>query len=84
MLHCFQPGGGGYGDPLARRISHVLEDVREGLVSIEGAERDYGVVLLEDPTTGDLGVDVSGTRALREGHPEGPEFPELEGGNEAS
>jgi len=84
MLHCFQPGGGGYGDPLTRRISHVLEDVREGLVSIEGAERDYGVVLVEDPTTGDLGVDEGGTGALREGHPEGPEFPEFEDGNEAS
>ncbi len=39
------PGGGGYGDPLARDPEHVLADVCEGAVSREAAERDYGVVL---------------------------------------
>jgi N-methylhydantoinase B len=39
------PGGGGHGDPLARDPEHVLADVREGIVSREAAERDYGVVL---------------------------------------
>ena len=39
------PGGGGYGDPLARPAERVLADVREGFVSPEAAEREYGVVL---------------------------------------
>ena len=39
------PGGGGHGDPLARDPERVLADVREGEVSKEAAERDYGVIL---------------------------------------
>ena len=39
------PGGGGHGDPLARDPERVLADVREGQVSAQAAERDYGVVL---------------------------------------
>jgi N-methylhydantoinase B len=40
------PGGGGYGDPLARPAEQVLEDVLNGYVSAEVAERDYGVVVV--------------------------------------
>src|SRR5439155_12407451 len=39
------PGGGGYGDPLAREAERVLADVCEGVLSKEAAERDYGVIL---------------------------------------
>jgi len=39
------PGGGGYGDPLEREPDAVLADIREGYVTTEAAERDYGVVL---------------------------------------
>jgi N-methylhydantoinase B len=39
------PGGGGYGDPLKREPARVLDDVREGVVSREAAEQEYGVVL---------------------------------------
>ena len=42
------PGGGGYGDPLARAPERVLADVREGVVSSEAAEREYGVVVGAD------------------------------------
>jgi N-methylhydantoinase B len=42
------PGGGGYGDPLARPAERVLADIREGYVSPEAAERDYGVVLSDN------------------------------------
>jgi N-methylhydantoinase B len=38
-------GGGGYGDPLDRKPEQVLRDVEEGMVSVEEAERLYGVVL---------------------------------------
>jgi N-methylhydantoinase B len=56
-----QPGGGGFGDPFARDPNAVLADVREGYVSIEGALRDYGVVI--DPAT--LRIEVSATEAAR-------------------
>ncbi len=36
-------GGGGIGDPFDRNPARVLEDVENGLVSEEGALRDYGV-----------------------------------------
>ena len=37
------PGGGGYYDAFARNPEQVLEDVIFGYVTVEGAERDYGV-----------------------------------------
>jgi N-methylhydantoinase B len=39
------PGGGGFGDPLARDPARVLSDVLQGYVSPDAAERDYGVVI---------------------------------------
>jgi N-methylhydantoinase B len=36
-------GGGGFGDPRKRPRDRVLEDVRQGYVSTESAERDYGL-----------------------------------------
>jgi N-methylhydantoinase B/oxoprolinase/acetone carboxylase alpha subunit len=39
------PGGGGYGDPLEREGAAVVADIREGYVTSDAAERDYGVVL---------------------------------------
>jgi len=58
-------GGGGWGDPLERPAAAVLDDVLDEYVSVEGARRDYGVVLtgsLEELT---LEVDVAGTEARR-------------------
>jgi N-methylhydantoinase B len=40
-------GGGGFGDPLERDPQAVLEDVKDGYVSLERARKDYGVVLKE-------------------------------------
>jgi N-methylhydantoinase B len=37
--------GGGWGDPSERPIERVVDDVRNGYVSVEQAQRDYGVVL---------------------------------------
>ena len=55
-------GGGGYGDPHARKVALVLADIRDGLLSREKAERDYGVVV--DVSTGVL--DSSATARRRQ------------------
>jgi N-methylhydantoinase B len=52
-------GGGGFGEALDRDPALVLADVESGLVSLEQAERDYGVVLR------DGAVDDGATQALR-------------------
>ena len=56
------PGGGGYGDPFERDVAKVVEDVRNGLVSVEGARADYGVVFADAAT---LAVDDAATAAAR-------------------
>ena len=56
------PGGGGWGDPLERDPQRVLRDVRNELVSLAAAERDYGVVV----DTGKWQVDEAATARLRE------------------
>ena len=55
------PGAGGWGDALTRDIASVARDLRDGLVSIAAAKRDYGVVATGDPPI----VDEAATRALR-------------------
>jgi N-methylhydantoinase B len=39
------PGGSGYGDPFARDPQRVLDDVVSGYISLEAAEREYGVAV---------------------------------------
>lgn len=53
-------GGGGWGPPRERDPQAVLQDVRDGLVSIGGARDDYGVVIDEA-----LSIDMEKTRELR-------------------
>jgi N-methylhydantoinase B len=55
------PGGGGWGDPLERDLSFMANDLRDGLVTIAGAARDYGVVATGDPPI----IDAAATEALR-------------------
>ncbi|MFL5108079.1 MAG: hydantoinase B/oxoprolinase family protein [Xanthobacteraceae bacterium] len=57
------PGGGGFGDPLRRDPERVLLDVQEDAVSVEAAERDYGVIIRR----GERGVflDAAATQRLR-------------------
>ena len=40
-----RPGGGGLGNPFKRPVDKVVEDVRQGYVSIERARSQYGVAL---------------------------------------
>ncbi len=54
------PGGGGYGDPLARSPEAVLEDVRNGFVSPQQAEEVYGTVI--DPQTQSLNAEATAAR----------------------
>jgi len=63
--HLLTGGGGGWGDPYERDAHAVLEDVVQGYVSLESAEKDYGVVLQR--TTRKLCINDSATLALRAG-----------------
>ena len=59
-------GGGGWGDPLLREPELVCQDVIEGRVSRQAAERDYGVVLIPGRDADDWQIDLAATTALRE------------------
>lgn len=43
-IHCWAAGGAGYGDPLERDATVVVQDVIDGKVSVEAAAERYGVV----------------------------------------
>jgi N-methylhydantoinase B len=59
-------GGGGHGDPLLRDPQAVREDVADGYVTVEGARRDYGVVVREvDAELAEWEVDEEATRRER-------------------
>ena len=53
-------GGGGFGNPFKRDPAKVADDVREGYVSREAAEKLYGVVLDDN-----FEVKPSDTQLLR-------------------
>ncbi len=57
------PGGGGLGNPLARDPAMVLNDVRNGYVTLEKARTVYAVVI--ETSNGDFKLDESLTRELR-------------------
>jgi N-methylhydantoinase B len=55
------PGAGGHGNALERDLALVARDLRDGLVTIKGAARDYGVVARGDPPE----IDLAATETLR-------------------
>jgi N-methylhydantoinase B len=55
-------GGGGRGFPDERPVNLVIDDVKRGYVTVEGARRDYGVVF--DAVNGRL--DESATEQVRQ------------------
>jgi len=57
----YSAGGGGYGNPHERPVEAVVGDIAAGLLSVEKAENDYGVVV--DP--GMLTIDWEATERLR-------------------
>ena len=61
LVRIYTAGGGGWGDPLERDPERVLDDVKDGFVSLESAFSHYGVLI--DPVA--LEVDAPGTTARR-------------------
>ncbi len=64
VFHQLAGGGGGYGDAFDRPAERVASDVSAGVVSVQAARQDYGVVV--DATSGAL--DAAGTGRLRARH----------------
>ena len=61
---CVGPAGGGYGNPFERDAQQVLDDVLDGIISIDTARTDYGVVI-----TDALQLDAAATAAARQQRP---------------
>jgi N-methylhydantoinase B len=55
-------GGGGYGSPLVRPPEAVLADIQDGLISVESAKVDYGIVLAANGRS----IDQAATSVLRQ------------------
>ena len=53
-------GGGGWGNPLERDPALVAKEVKQGLVSFDGAFENYGVMVMDD-----YSVDLAATEAQR-------------------
>ena len=53
------PGGGGYGVAFERPVNAVWHDYAQGLITVEGARLDYGVVIHNGA------IDEAATHALR-------------------
>jgi N-methylhydantoinase B len=54
-------GGGGYGDPYLRPAEKVRDEVRNGIISMEKAKKDYGVFVNPDS----FEIDYERTEELR-------------------
>ena len=54
-------GGGGYGNPYLRHPVQVAQEAKNGIISIEKAKEDYGVVIAPDT----FEVDLKETEKLR-------------------
>ena len=66
VLRLSTSGGGGWGHPWDRPVERVRRDVLAGVVSVDAARTDYGVVVDADGT-----LDLPATEALR-AEPRGP------------
>ena len=63
VIRVVTPGAGGYGDPLRRPAEAVLRDVMEKKVSVQAAEKVYGVVIRAQGVN--YIIDEKATQALR-------------------
>ena len=62
LFYHMTAAGGGWGDPLERDPEHILRDLRNGRMTLDYVEREYGVIY--DPET--MEVDWTATKAARE------------------
>ena len=60
------PGGGGFANGYTRDPALVLRDLREGYVTLQGAQRDYGVVASR--AGDDFIIDEAATKQARAAH----------------
>ena len=70
VLRIMTSGGGGWGNPAERDPLFVLQDVKDGCVSVENAREDYGVVI--EPET--WKIDWRHTQDRRQAMPVAPMF----------
>src|SRR5262249_30349868 len=75
LLRLRTTGGRGWGRPFERERELVLADVVRGLVSVESAERDYGVVVREGRI-----AQLRRQRRQRPFFDRGPGYEEMRGG----
>jgi N-methylhydantoinase B len=67
VVTALMSGAGGYGDPFERDAARVLRDVERGVVTVQGAEDDYGVVITDGR------IDVAESDRLRAARSEPPD-----------
>ena len=77
MLVYRTAGGGGWGDPLEREQGLVEAEVRDGLISAEKAEREYGVVIGDASATEQLRDRMRAERGEPEDFDFGPPIDEI-------
>jgi N-methylhydantoinase B len=67
-------GGGGFGSPLERDLETLQDDIRQGYVSAEAAQRFYGVVLDEDGRIDGRGTETRRAQMRAQGLPKDEPF----------
>lgn len=65
VLHYITWGGGGWGAPYERDASLVQRDTRRGLVTVDGAAKNYGVILVGDTLEIDDAATTKSRAALK-------------------
>ncbi|MFK8081908.1 MAG: hydantoinase B/oxoprolinase family protein [Granulosicoccus sp.] len=65
VVSYFSPSGGGYGNPLERDPEKVLDDVLDGLITVDHAMDDYGVVLKAVDDGYGWQIDAAATASAR-------------------
>ena len=58
-------GGGGFGNPLERDPTLVLDDLKNGWISQDKAEKVYGVVVTSESTASDVRIESTKTEKHR-------------------
>lgn len=81
ILRIMTSGGGGWGNPAEREPLDVLQDVKDGFVSVARGREDYGVVIEPESWKIDWRQTQKCRRAMGSNSPmfdRGPSFERLE------